>query len=267
MNEKGCVPTPDTLIYLYGFTCRKPRLEVRGEAEGETYFIFHHHVYVAVSKVLSIEFGEKNLTEHINNPVWLKEKVEKHEQIIEQIMKQTWILPSRFAVLFNNEDSLRQYLEQNAGEIKNRINVIKGKEEWGVKIYCDQERLKDVISKESTQILTIDQEIEACSPGKAFFLRKKREDIIKKILDDQIDQRNQEYFETLKKQSLGACINKLLPRELTKRKEEMILNAAFLVKKNSLPVFINTIQGLKNYYEDKGFLIDCTGPWPPYHFC
>jgi hypothetical protein len=31
--------------------------------------------------------------------------------------------------------------------------------------------------------------------------------------------------------------------------------------------FQNMVNTLKIHYESNGFLIDCTGPWPPYNFC
>ena len=64
-----------------------------------------------------------------------------------------------------------------------------------------------------------------------------------------------------------ARINKLLSKEVTEREEEMILNSAFLINKNKVAGFLNTVEGLKTRYADKGLFFDCTGPWPPYNFC
>jgi hypothetical protein len=82
-----------------------------------------------------------------------------------------------------------------------------------------------------------------------------------------INESGQESFEMLKDLSFEARINRLLPKEVTERADEMILNSAFLVGKDEVGDFINMVDTLKMHYENKGFFIDCTGPWPPYNFC
>jgi len=67
--------------------------------------------------------------------------------------------------------------------------------------------------------------------------------------------------------SCEARINKLLPKQVTEREDDMILNSAFLVGKDEVGDFINIVDTLKVHYENKGVSIDCTGPWPPYNFC
>ncbi|MBI5050786.1 MAG: GvpL/GvpF family gas vesicle protein, partial [Nitrospirae bacterium] len=74
-------------------------------------------------------------------------------------------------------------------------------------------------------------------------------------------------FDRLREKSTEARINKLLPKEVTERNDEMILNSAFLINKDKAGDFLNIVEDFRTKYTDKGLSFDCTGPWPPYNFC
>ena len=57
-----------------------------------------------------------------------------------------------------------------------------------------------------------------------------------------------------------------MPKEFTGREDTMILNATFLVKKNLVADFNNTVKTLSERDGNYGFFIESTGPWPPFSF-
>lgn len=253
------------LVYLYCVTRKVP--DFNGLDLDNIYSICYLGLYAVVSKVCKDEFGEANLKRNLANLDWIKEKVTTHEKIIERVMKDTCVIPFKFATLFNTEDNLKIMLKMHTKNFKKNLKDLKGKEEWGVKIYCDIERLKESIIKEDIEILIIEKEINSISPGKAYFLKKKKEELIETALNRKINEYGQKSFATLKQLSLKARINKLLPKEVTDRKDDMVLNSAFLVDKSKVAEFIQTADDLKSKCSDKGLNFDCTGPWPPYNFC
>lgn len=64
----------------------------------------------------------------------------------------------------------------------------------------------------------------------------------------------------------ATCLNNLLPKEFTGRPDSMILNATFLVNKNKVPDFTDRIGTLGKRDGNSGFIIESTGPWPPFSF-
>lgn len=259
------------LIYLYCATKKEPELKdltlhTKGLGAG-VYFVYQHGLYAVVSKVVESEFSEENLKKNLASLEWVKEKVTIHEKVIEGVMKNTCIIPFKFATLFNTEDSLKAMLEKHGEELKENLNYLEGKEEWGLKIYCDMEKLKEDLPKENEELLKIDKEIDSASKGRSFFLKKKKEELLDKVVNKKINEYGKESFEKLKAESLQTRINKLLPKEVTDRKDEMILNSAFLVSKDKVPAFINIVEEFKKRFVAKGLFFDCTGPWPTYNFC
>jgi len=258
----------EDLIYIYCVTGGIPELDSIPKEDGkDVYCIFHKGLCAVVSEVLPDEFGEDMLKKNLNDITWLESRVRKHEGVIEKVMERSAVIPFKFATIFKAEDSLKTMIENFLDEFKDILNRIEGRNEWGVKIYCDMEKFKTAVVRKDDQILRMEEEIKSSGIGKAYFLNKKREELIDDSTNKVITGYRMGIRETLLEHSNDARPVKLLPKEATGRKDEMILNAAFLIDKTKLGGFINSINYLKEKYKDIGFDFDYTGPWPPYNFC
>jgi len=254
------------LIYLYCVTGETPDLrEITSLVN--LYWIAHRDLCAVVSNVPELEFNEKALHQNVNDLEWLKLKVMLHEGVIESVMKRQTVVPFKFATLFRHQDNLTTCLEQNYEHLKTTLLNLKGREEWGVKVYCDRRKLHASLAGVDDPLIQLDREIAVAMPGKAFFLKKQREDLVRTEADRKVIEYSQDCFERLSEGSLKAHLNACLPGEVTSQKEEMILNAAFLIEALKHSVLKGAVHKLEADYEDKGLRFDCTGPWPPYNFC
>jgi len=143
---------------------------------------------------------------------------------------------------------------------------IEGKEEWSVKIYCNRKALSEQIDELSEEAASLEKQIMASSPGKAFLLKRKKTDLIENEMDRLCKIYGQEYYYKFKNLSESTSLNNLLPKEFTAREDSMILNAAFFVNKNNIQDFKRTIGEIKEKDENSGFIVEATGPWPPFSF-
>ena len=259
--------TENQLIYLYCVTSIEPDLKEAKDLATDVYSINHKGLYAVVGNADQREFGEQGLKNNMADLEWVKTNATLHERIIEQVMRNTCVMPFKFGTLFNTDESLKAMLAEYGDEFEAILRKLENKEEWGVKIYCDAEKLKTFSINEEPEILEIENKINTSSPGKAFFLKKKKTELLAEAANRKINESGQECFELLKELSFEARINRLLPKEVTERADEMVLNSAFLVGKDEVGDFVNMVDTLKMHYENKGFFIDCTGPWPPYNFC
>jgi len=255
------------LVYLYCVTNKEPKLTETKDSVDNLYFICHRGLCAVASKVEESEFDEEGMKKNMADLEWVKANASTHERIIEGVMASADVIPFKFGTLFNTDNSLKAMLEEYGEEFKAILGKLGDKEEWGVKIYCDTEKLKGSVINGESEILQIENEINSSPPGRAFFLEKKKAELIAQSANAKINEYSQESFELLKELSFEARINKLLPKEVTEREDDMVLNSAFLIGKDEVGDFINMIDTLKMHYENKGFSIDCTGPWPPYNFC
>jgi len=255
------------LVYLYCVADSKPTIKQVEDLENNLHYICHNGLYAVVSKVEQREFGEEGLKKNMADFEWVKTKASMHEKIIDQVMANTDVIPFKFGTLFSTDESLKAMLEQYGQEFKAILRKLAHKQEWGFKIYCNPEKLKAGFLSNQEEILEIENEVKTSSVGKGYFLKKKKDQVLERMLNDKINECGQESFELLKELSFEACINRLLPKEVTEREDDMVLNSAFLVDRDEVGDFKNMVDTLKMHYEGKGLLIDCTGPWPPYNFC
>jgi len=266
---------PD-LIYVYCVMDRMPVLKTRdrGPGTGDRLpspvlldLVAHDGLYALVGRVSAQDFSEENLPARLKDLNWIAEKVKLHERIVEHAMQHGCVIPLKFGTVFSSEDNVHSMLEAHAGEFRRNLAALAGKEEWGVKVYCDRQRLADDVRARDPRMIDLERQIAAAPKGRAFLLGKRRADTLSAAVDATIASLSQEIFDRLTKQSVRSRINPPLPAEVTGRKEEMILNSASLVLRESVPSFLDAADSLKESLGSRGALIECTGPWPPYNFC
>ena len=255
------------LLYLYCVTKDKPPSCDFADLGINVYPIYFQGIYALVSSVSPDDFSEDNLKKHLTNMSWVEKNIRLHEKIIEEIMKDQAVLPFKFGTIFESEANVEKLLKVNNIEFKAVLDHLAGKEEWGLKVYCNSGYFKDALCAGNERIAEIDKEITAAGKGKAYFLKKKKDEIIKDVINEKISEYTKDCFERLKVTAVDTKINNILPKEVTEKQEDMVLNAAFLINKERLKGFVNVLAYLKTKYLNKGLILDCTGPWPPYNFC
>ncbi|MFA5866135.1 MAG: GvpL/GvpF family gas vesicle protein [Phycisphaerae bacterium] len=259
--------THQQLIYLYCVTQREPNQEVKTGLGDNIYVISHDDLGAIVGNVNESEFNEQSFRRNLTNLEWVTANANRHERVVEQVMADYCVIPFKFGTLFNTQDTLKAMLKEYKETLKTLLSKSRDKEEWGIKVYWDKNKLVGNLMSEDPEVLQIEKDIKSSSLGKAFFLKKKKEKLITCALDKNINECCRQTFESLKEFSFDACINKVLPKGAAERKEDMVLNSAFWVGKDNVRSFVDTVYSLKKQYENNGFLMDCTGPWPPYNFC
>lgn len=256
------------MIYVYCVTDRAPDLKrSSGKGEKGLYAIGHGGLFAVVNGVSAEEFGETRIDERLTDAEWLQSKILDHEATVESIMVDGAVLPFKFATVFESEENVKKMLDENNITFSFIIEGFRGKEEWGVKIYVDSERLQESLIYGREEIGALDRDIAGTTPGRAYMLKKKRANLITVLAGRVIDEYGDHCLASLSEGSVLARINGIIGQDITARKEEMILNAAFLVQRDGVGAFKGRLDELRAKYGDAGFSFDLTGPWPPYNFC
>jgi len=238
-------------IYLYCVTKIKPDYSNFKDIGGKIYPIYSQGTYAIVGKVSPDEFSK-----------------EQHEKVIEEIMKDMTVLPFEFGTVFQEEEDVEKLLKERNTELKRIIANLDGKEEWALKTYCDLEKFKATLEKEDKRIKEKEQKIASAAKPAAYFLRKKKYKFIEDIVKEKIAEYTEDSFERLKRMCLETKIVKILPKEeKLEKKDNMVLNVAFLISKKRIREFKNVLEYLTTKYSNKGFIFDCKGPLLPYDFC
>jgi hypothetical protein len=253
------------LIYVYCLLNTEPVLHETMELRNLKPIVIGDF-NVIVKYVSSQEFSEENFKRNLSDIEWLENNAREHVEVINLLMDQNTAIPFKFGTIFNSEDSLRKFITDYSDSLFENFHHIEGREEWSVKIYCDRKSLSQQIDELSEETASLEKQIMASSPGKAFLLRRKKSELVENEMDRICKSYGQNYYDEFRKLSVSTNLNNLLPKEFTGREDTMILNAAFLVNKTKVNDFRNTVDTLRKKDGNSGFFIETTGPWPPFSF-
>jgi hypothetical protein len=255
----------DDLIYVYCTTNSSPELTHAKELKGLK-ILRIHDFYVIVKYVSESEFSEENFKKNLSDIQWVELNVRDQIMVISMIMESGTVIPFKFGTIYNSEARLRKYFTDNSDSLLENFDNLAGKEEWLVKIFCDRKVLCEQIDELSEGAAALEKQIMASSPGKAFLLKRKKTELIENEMDRLCEKYGQEYYDEFKILSEATYLNNLLPKDLEGREDSMILNASFLIRKNKLTEFKNTVDVLKKQDGNSCFFIESTGPWPLFSF-
>jgi len=230
------------------------------------YTLSQQGLAAVVSQVSLGEFGQAELKTNLNDLAWLESKARAHQAVLEAVMAGSTCVPMRLCTIYRGEQRVRELMAQHCDDFVSTLDRLQGKKEWGVKVYCDSQVLASQVGEVSDRVKELAAQIKDKSGGAAYFLKKKLEEAIAEEVERIGDEYAQHSHDCLSGQADAAATNSLLGRETTHRKDDMLLNAAYLVPDGQLAAFQAELENLRNVYGAQGFSFEMTGPWPPYNF-
>jgi hypothetical protein len=251
------------LLYVFGITdCD---IGAVLPMEQGTYCINIGRVFALVTQVSATEFGEANIQQNLENPAWLAEKVHKHEQVLQFAMYITTVIPLKFGTVFQHTDSLINTLSPLQSQFTNQLTALRGKKEWGLKIYTRRDLLAQVAEKQPA-IAQIQAEIDIANAGKAFLLKKKKQQLLHDAMLEEGIAVGKWVLYRVKNTAWHFQQGKLLSKHAHGKEAELLLNLSVLVPVAEEAAFFEWAEALDGQLREKGAFSEQNGPWPPYHF-
>jgi len=266
-------------FYLYGI-CPVLKLERSRDMEadikgiddvGKVFFAPYNDIAAVVSEVSLKEFDSEEIEKKAKEDLqWIKDKASRHDEVIKAAIKldgdSLAIIPMKFGTIFKTKESLSDSLRKNYLKFKKLLEVLEGKEEWSMKVYLKPRLLESEIKKTSAIIKEKSKELCSMPAGRTYFLEKEIDELAATEARKSISGYISVFLEKIKPLAEEVKENKILEKEITQKREPMIFNGAFLVKKEKVDEFQKEIQKLRAGYEKIGFAFESSGPWPPYNF-
>lgn len=245
-----------TGVYLYCITEGQPMAPEEGLHPSRPVHSLVYEDLVAVASLVPLEeFGEETLRAHLEDPDWLEREVRGHERVIEKVMVSRTVLPLKFCTIFLTEEKVRAFLERDQDKFRRALARLREKEEWEVKMYCEPACRADAQGSD----------VAASLSGREYLLRKKATQAAAQDAALELRRQAQRAVEIL-----SGCVEEiqLKPAAVAypPRAPKLALDAVCLLAKPRFPVFRSRLEGLGNEVADKGFRLQLSGPWPPYHF-
>jgi vacuolar-type H+-ATPase subunit I/STV1 len=263
-------------LYLYCIREKSngdPEISTIGiDGKNDVFTLYFRELEAVVSKVSLEEFDSEEIQKKSQEDLnWIKEKAIAHEQVVEEAMRKDDkimnLIPMRFGIIFKERTSLEETFNKDYSKIKEVLDKIRGKQEWSVKVYLkDKEKFEQVIKEKNESIKEKEKEISALDEGTAFFMEEELKTVISQETDRQLNSLVEVLFERLGRQTISSVRCKILEKELTGRREPMVLNSAYLIPEEKIENFKVEAEDLNHEIELKGLCLEYCGPWAAYNF-
>jgi hypothetical protein len=173
----------------------------------------------------------------------------------------------KFGIIFKDEIRLKETLDSNYAGIKRVLGNIRDKQEWSVKAYLmDTGKFVQALKEKNKTVKEKEKEIASLPEGMAFFMEEELKQVIANEVNMELNNGANALFDRLARQSSASIKCGILAKELTGKREPMVLNSAYLVSEGKIESFKHEVEGLKQQLYEKGLCLECSGPWPAFNF-
>ena len=256
--------------YLYGVvaTARAPARVDAGisiDPAHEVELLTEGPLAALASRVSLEEFDEARLPDRLNDPAWIERKIRAHEQVLEHALASASVVPFRFCTVYRSERELRRFLSERGKDLAEALRRVEGKVELGVKAFVERERFAAGLALRSDEARELESRVAAAEGGRQYLERRRLEQLVtresERLTAEVVDASHARLLAAAEDGMLGP----LQSPEVSGRREQMLLNGAYLVRASGTELR-EAVSELTREYADRGVSFEVTGPWPPYNF-
>ncbi len=219
-----------------------------------------------VSRVPLAEFGAEPLRHNLNDLPWLERVARSHESVLERALATSTIVPLRLCTIYDSEDSVQRMLQDERETFVEALELLAGRQEWGVKLLVDREKLAEAARSRSDEAAALEDELAARSGGGEYMLRRRLERHVRELADSLAEEVAEDVHARLQDWATAAVTRPPQNRDLSHHEGEMLLNGAYLVQAERVDGMRELVAELEELHRPLGARLELTGPWPPYNF-
>jgi hypothetical protein len=245
----------ETIVHAYGVVDGNEPLTGFPPGIAETHvWVFDVEGFGAIVSRLPAEgFGVQDWEQNASNVGWLGRVARQHHEVLQYACMNTAVVPTRLPSLYGSLASLADTLHAAGDRLKQDLRRIQGKLEWAVKVYRTP--------KEETAAAT-----EGSTSGSDYLLARSRALGARSADREQLREQVGEIHESLGEVSAEYVRNQPQDAALSGRREQMLLNGAYLVDRVEVPHFLELASKIADSSLAKCLVVEVTGPWPAYNF-
>lgn len=260
---------PATGLYVYGVVDRTELvgLPAEGVAAGHPVTLLPYRDLAAVvSAVPLAEWGEEALKANLGNMTWLENSVRRHQAVLDAALPLAALIPMKFATVYLDASGVESFLAEHYAACVALLGELRGRQEWGLKLFGDDAILAAHIAEISPEIAQMRAEMASKPKGAAYLLARKLQEVSDREVERIEMTVGDQAHAALTQWSVAAVLNPLQGSEITGHGGRMLLNAAYLVDAAALDAFQSALIEVSAEFSAFGFQFELSGPWPAYNF-
>jgi hypothetical protein len=243
----------DALVYLYAVTdADAPEPDVEEGVDGAPVRrVGTGRLAAVVSSVDAVRFGEDALKRSLEDVRWLEATARAHHGVVDAAALAGPVAPVRMATVYLDDSRVRALLTDSAAAFTAALDRVRGRVEWGVKGFA--------VAPDAPR----DPEPDPGSgtgPGASYLARRLAERRRAGHGHEAALEAAEAAHRALAATSLASRRYPPQDPRLSGRREEMVLNAAYLVKTEA------ALRQVVEEHTGRALRLELTGPWAPYSF-
>lgn len=258
---------PDHLYYVYAVVPPATAVEVAppGVDQRAVSLVVSGDVAALASEVDASTYGD-GVDDRVADVAWIAPRATAHDAVLTWASDVGAVVPLPILSLFRTEAAVRSMLDQRREELVALLAHVARGREFGVRIFRLDDELRPVLASFSAAVARLEVEAAAAaSPGQGYLLNRKLEQTRKDELRRVAAEVATTAYNALASQSIESTQDSL-PKPVADETGAAVLNASFLVAHDRVDDFRAVVTEFVRAHERRGFRIEFTGPWPPYHF-
>ena len=210
-----------------------------------------------VCPVPRLEYNEEALHIHMQDLPWVESHARCHEEVLVKIMDLAPFIPMPFCTIFNDLEHVKTQLKNKAQSLQAELKRLGNHYEMYIKLFVNQARLQERILEKMPY--------SGGEGGNSYFQRLQWEKNLEKEIENLREDYGESLYQNLKELTQEA---KLIDPEGVVEPDglRLIFGAQFLLHKACRAKWEETIEAFDREADSWGFVLEVSGPWPPYHF-
>lgn len=196
----------------------------------------------------------------------VKKWLQVHEHVLDEAtQKLGTVIPAGFDIIIKSENGIdskqtvKNWLKDNFENFREKINKIRGKQEYGIQIFYNPKAMGEVIARDSVEVQKLREEMSSQKPGMAYMHKQK----IEKAVKEEMEKKGEKYFDNFYK-AIKSHVDDIKVEKTKKTDNKvMFMNLSCLVLKEKVKDLGDELEKIDNM---DGLSVRFTGPWPPYSF-
>jgi hypothetical protein len=261
MSPPPAKPSGERVWYVYGVVAADTELagELPGVDPHRPLTILTEGALAAVASQVPLEeFDETRLREHLADMVWVEATARAHEAVLDDVRRQATVIPMRMCTVYRTEGGIREMLTRESEPLREAIDYLEGKAEWGVKVFTD-------FARAGGRTHNVDAGAGEAT-GAAYMERVRTERELRERAMEVAEEAAAQIHDRLSAVAVDAQVIPLQRPEVSGHSGDMILNGVYLVADDSAAAIHEEVEALRSELEVHGIDIALTGPWPAYNF-
>ncbi|MDR3539802.1 MAG: GvpL/GvpF family gas vesicle protein [Desulfosporosinus sp.] len=259
-NRAGSTPiTTEEVLYAFAIirVNQEDIVDLLGMEDRPCRIVENRNLGMLVCSVPREEYNEESLHRYMEDMAWVESHARRHEEILLKTMEGRSVIPLPFCTIFTDEENIKRQLTQNAEVLQEDLQRLENYSEMHVKLFVNRKRLLEKLQEDLPYF--------GGQSGGGYFQKRQWEKKIQEEMERLMDDYGESLYQDLN--NISAEVS-LLDKAgvVVPEGQQVVFAVHYLIAKECRAEWDKKLARFDEVADSLGFILDVSGPWPPYHF-